>query len=250
MNNNLEVFKSSVRLCAKRLSLISEINEIDNMLNENFMLDRDFINYYAKNYINKGNPLLRLIISGLPILTAGLIMPKYNLSNESGTIFAVGTAILCAIIFIALSLLNKIQKRKIVKRDYLPNYAERRDAIVKSRNDLKAYKAELQQELSELIQIMQDRNICVIHPNYWDDALKIWSLVELGRATSLASAINLFESQKRENQRDAVLQQQLENSQRALESQIRSERYAQEAAENSSRAELYSLFAFTNSITN
>lgn len=250
MDNNLESFKSSVMLCAKRLSLIEQINDINSLLNENFMLDKDFVNYYAKNVIKKGNVLLRFIVCAICLVPFVLLVSKFKLIDDSGPLFAILANVYWITIFIVLSKINKVKKIKIAKRDYLPDYAKRRNTIMKSRDDLKSYKNELQDELSQLIQIMNDRSICIIHQNYWDDAIKIWSLVELGRATSMASAINLFESIKREKQRDVVLQQQLENTQRTLESQIRAERLAQEAADNSSRAEMYSLFTLANTIRN
>lgn len=246
MDNNLESFKSSVMLCAKRLSLIEQISDIDSLLNENFMLDKDFVNYYAKNVIQKGNILLRFIVCGLCLVPFVLVVPKFM--DDQSPLFIITANVYWIGIFIILTKINKTRKIKIAKRDYLPDYAKRRDTIMRSRDDLKSYKNELQDELSQLVQIMNDRSICIIHQNYWDDAIKIWSLVELGRATSMASAINLFESLKREKQRDIVLQQQLENTQRTLESQIRAERLAQEAADNSSRAEMYSLFTLANTI--
>lgn len=248
MNNNMEAFKSSVMLCAKRLSLIKEINEVDAVLGEGFMTDSEFVKYYAKNYVRKGSVLLRFLFCVACLVPFVLVLLKYKLVDDSGSAIAIIGNIFWIAIFVILTCINNLKKKSIARKNYLPDYAKRRETVENSREQLKSYKAELQQELGDLLEMMQDRNICILHQNYWDDALKIWSLVELGRATSMASAINLFESLKQEKKRDAVLQQQLENSQKALESQMRSERYARSAAESSERAEMYSLFAFANTI--
>lgn len=249
--------KHSAVLCSVRSQYIHTLSNINQMLNTVFFTDKEFLEYYRNLHMHAAEGIIvGLLLSLLAFPLSILIIFLLFSYDENLAIFLIGLSsilVLCAGgvggYFYSFSSTNQKAEKE------LRNYAQIRTQSYEARPDLIKAQAEYQQKLSDLVNQMYDRNVCIIPSNYWDYAPILVSYIDNCRAHDLESAINVLE-QDLHNQR--MEQTQLMSYMEQLQTRLLNEQIAvdtaaaREAAEqaqiNSRTAAIFSELAWYNTL--
>lgn len=256
-NEEYEEIKQSAILCSVRSQYMQTLSNINKALNAVFFTDKEFLEYYRNLYMHAPESIIVGILFSVIFFPILILIIFYLFSyDENLAIFLISVSsilVLCAGgvggYFYAVSSTNQKAQKELC------NYAEMRDQTYKARPDLIKSQAEYQKKLSDLVNQMYDRNVCIIPNNYWDYAPMLVAYIDNCRAHDLESAINVLE-QDLHNQR--MEQTQFMSYMEQLQTRILNEQIAvdtaaaREAAEqaqiNSRTAAIFSELAWYNTL--